>query len=71
MANQHPKTQTPSDKDLRQNPGIGTSRGTIKSGDILDEDESLDGDNTFKGDVENDVNPQGSVDPNRTGRTNK
>jgi hypothetical protein len=71
MANQHPKTQTPSDKDLRQNPGIGTSRGTIKGGDILDEDESLDGDNTFKGDVENDVTPQGSVDPNRTGRTNK
>jgi hypothetical protein len=71
MANQHPKTQTPSDKDLRQNPGIGTSRGTIKGGDILDEDESLDGDNTFKGDVENDVTAQGGVGPNRTGRTNK
>jgi len=71
MANQHPKTQTPSDKDLRQNPGIGTSRGTIKGGDILDEDESLDGDNTFKGDAENDVTAQGGVDPNRTGRTNK
>ena len=71
MANQHPKTQTPSDKDLRQNPGIATSRGTIKGGDILDEDESLDGDNTFKGDVENDVTAQGGIDPNRTGRTNK
>jgi len=71
MANQHPKTQTPSDKDLRQNPGIGTSRGTIKGGDILDADESLDGDNTFKGDVKNDVTAQGGVDPNRTGRTNK
>jgi len=55
---------------LRQNPGIGASKGTIKGGDILDE-EPLDGDNTFEGDVENDVTPQGGIDPNQTGRTNK
>ena len=71
MSNQHPKTDKPTDKDLRENPGIGTSKGTIKGGEILDDDESLDGDNTFKGDVENDVTPQGGVNPDQRGRTNK
>jgi len=56
---------------LRQNPGIGASKGTIKSGEILDDDQSLDGDNTFEGDVENEVTAQGGVDPLQTGRTNK
>ncbi len=71
MSSQHPKTRMPTDKDLRENPGIGTSKGTIKGGEILDDDESLDGDNTFEGDVESDVTPQGGVDPDQTGRTNK
>lgn len=67
--NQHIKTKTPSDKDLREDPGIGASRGTIKAGDLADELE--DGDNTFVGDVENDVRPSGGIDPNQVGRTNK
>jgi hypothetical protein len=67
----HPKSRVPSDRDLKQNPGIGTSKGTIKAGDILDEDESLDGDSTFTGDVENDATPQGGANPDQTGRTNK
>lgn len=71
MTSQHPKTRTPSDKDLKENPGIGTSRGTIGGGDLLDEDGALDGENTFEGDVENDVTPEGGVDPRQTGRTNK
>lgn len=71
MTNRHPKTHHPTDKDLKENPGIGTSKGTIRAGDILDEDETLDGDNTFEGDVENDVTPQGGIDPDQTGRTNK
>jgi hypothetical protein len=71
MGNQHPKTHKPSDKDLRENPGIGVSKGTIKGGEILADDESFDGDNTFEGDVENDVTPQGGIDPDRTGRTNE
>ncbi len=70
MSNLHPKTRKPSDKDLKENPGIGASKGTIKGGDILDE-EPLDGDNTFEGDVENDVNRVGGVNPRQTGRTNK
>jgi hypothetical protein len=44
MSNQHRKAHKPTDKDLGENPGIGTSKGTIKGGEILDDDESLDGD---------------------------
>jgi hypothetical protein len=67
--NQHIKTRTPSDKDLREDPGIGASKGAIKAGDLADEIE--DGDNTFRGDVESDVRPSGGIDPNQVGRTNK
>ena len=62
----HPKTTTPSDADLKRNPGIGTSKGTIKQGEI-----ELDGDNTFEGDVENDTTAGGGINPRQTGRTNK
>ena len=61
----HPKTHTPSDADLKGNPGIGTSAGTTI------EDDDLDGDNTFDGDVMNDVTPEGGVNPDQRGRTNK
>lgn len=71
MTNQHPKTTQPTDRDLRGNPGIGTSKGTVKGGEMLDQDGALDGDNTFEGDVENDVTPEGGIDPNQTGRTNR
>jgi len=71
MGNQHPSTEKPTDTNLRQNPGIGTSKGTIKGGEILDDNKNLDGDNSFEGDVENDFTPHGGVDPNHTGRTNK
>ena len=61
----HPKTHRPTDADLRRNPGIGSSKGTEREGDVLD------GDTTFEGDVMNDVTPEGGVDPDRTGRTNR
>ena len=64
--NKHPKTTMPSDADLKRNPGIGTSKGTIKQGEI-----ELDGDNTFEGDVENDTTAGGGINPRQTGRTNK
>lgn len=70
MANQHPKARRPSDKDLKTNPGIGTSKGTIKGGDVLDR-EGPGGDSTFEGDVESDVTRQGGIDANQTGRTDK
>ncbi|TNC68024.1 hypothetical protein [Rubellimicrobium roseum] len=63
----HPKTHDPSDADLKGNPGIGSSAGTTGQ-----EDEDLqDGETTFEGDVLSDATPQGGVDPNQTGRTNK
>lgn len=63
----HPKTRLPSDKDLKTNPGIGTSKGAAKQGDETE----ADGDSTFQGDVENDTTPGGGIDPRHTGRTNK
>ena len=64
--NKHPKGKRPSDMDLSNDPGIGSSKGTIKEGDRLDQ-----GDNTFEGDVENDTNPQGGIDERQKTRTNK
>ena len=66
--NAHPKTQKPSDADLKANPGIGSSRGANSA---RDEFEAEEGENTFEGDVGNDTNAAGGVDPNHLGRTNK
>ena len=64
----HAKTKVPTDADLKGNPGIGSSKGMAAAG----EDPSiLEGESTFEGDVENDTTPQGGVDPNQRGRTNK
>lgn len=64
----HPKTETPTDKDLRVDPGIGRTKGTNNSDGAA---ERLEGDNTFEGDVKNDTTPAGGVDPEQRGRTNK
>ncbi|MBB3236237.1 hypothetical protein [Phyllobacterium endophyticum] len=66
MNSKHPKTQQPTDTDLKRNPGIGTSKGTIR-----DRDAEPDGENTFEGDVENDTTSAGGVDPRQRGRQNK
>ncbi|MDQ0316055.1 hypothetical protein [Amorphus orientalis] len=64
----HPKRPTPPDRDLNQDPGIGRSKGA----DMGKADpEDIEGDNTFEGDVENDPNRIGKVDPERIGRRNK
>lgn len=52
---------TPPD-DLDRNPGIGASKGTTMAGADPDE---IEGENTFEGDVENDVRPNGGVDPDQ------
>lgn len=65
MGNKHPKTDSPTDKTLHQDPGIGRSKGADR------DDPLIDGDNTFEGDVLNDTTPQGGVDPDQRGRTNK
>jgi hypothetical protein len=64
-ASKQPKPAKPSDVDLRGDPGIGSSKGREK------DDDAPDGDNTFEGDVLNDVTPSGGVDSKQTGRTNR
>ncbi len=61
MAN-HPDPDAPAPAgpdDLERNPGIGQSPGLDRRVGL----EELDGDNTAEGGVENDVEPDGSVDP--------
>ena len=65
---QHRKTRQPSDVDLKRNPGIGQSTGIDNTRNTFEDEE---GDNTVEGDVLNDTTPQGGVDPNQRGRTNK
>ncbi len=62
----HTPTTLPAD-DLKQNPGIGQSKGTTISGEDPD---ILAGENTTEGDVENDTLPSGGIDPNQRERTN-
>ncbi len=67
MSNQ-PKTRHPNDLDLKRNPGIGQTTQGIDQQDAVFEDE--EGENTIEGDVMNDTEADGSINPNRRGRTN-
>lgn len=58
----HAKTKRPSDIDLHRNPLIGGSKGVTMAQATPDDLEDI-GENTFEGDVENDTNPQGGIDP--------
>jgi hypothetical protein len=68
----HPSSGTTGDvnppDDLERDPGIGQSKGTTATGA---DPEEIAGENTFEGDVENDVTSTGSVNPNQQGRANK
>lgn len=66
--NKHLKTATPTDADLKGNPGIGESKGTTMSG--LDP-ALIEADSTIEGDVGNETTREGGVDPNHLGRRNK
>ncbi len=55
--------------DLERNPGIGSSKGIFSRTGT--NPEAIEGENTAEGDVMNDVNPQGGVDPDQQGRTNR
>lgn len=65
MSNKHLKTDTPTDADLKGNPGIGQSRG-MTGRDV----EDIEADSTVEGDVENETKLDGGIDPNHRGRTN-
>jgi hypothetical protein len=54
--------------DRKRNPDIGQSKGAFATGD---DPESIAGENTVEGDVENDSTYGGGADPNQLGRTNK
>ncbi|MBW9117705.1 hypothetical protein JNB88_29230 [Rhizobium cauense] len=62
----HDRTKKPTDKDLKENPGIGQSAGLNSSEDA----ELVEGDNTFEGDTDNNANPLG-VDPRDRQRGNR
>jgi hypothetical protein len=62
------KDSGPFKSDLKRNPGIGQSKGSFASGE---DPEEIEGDNSAEGDVENDAEPSGAVDPRRLGRTNE
>jgi hypothetical protein len=56
------------DEDLRQNPGIGQSKGAFAMGGDI---EDAEGENTVEGDIENDADSAGRVTAERRGRTNE
>ena len=68
MSSKQPKTNVPTDADLKANPGIGASKGTTIAGEDPAE---IAADSTFEGDVENETTRKGGVDPDHVGRTNK
>lgn len=72
-SSKHPKTtegEQGFQSDLDRNPGIGQSKGTFATGE---DPETLAGDNTSEGDVENDAGRPGggAVDPPRMPRGNR
>ena len=68
MSAKHPKTDHPSDADLKGDPGIGATKGTTISGEDLD---NIKADSTVEGDVANETTREGGVDPGHLGRTNR
>ncbi|HEY1559547.1 MAG TPA: hypothetical protein VGF71_01515 [Caulobacteraceae bacterium] len=54
--------------DLKDNPGIGASKGTTITGE---NPHILQGENTDEGDVENDADAAGAVTPQERHRTNR
>jgi hypothetical protein len=61
----HQKTKKPTDKDLKENPGIGQSAGLRSS-----QDTDLEGENTFEGDTDNNTDRWGGINPRDRQRSN-
>ena len=62
MSNKQPKLYTPTEKDMRDNPLIGGSKGITMAGASPEDLEDVFGENTIEGDLENDVNAAGGID---------
>jgi hypothetical protein len=63
----HDKSDRPSTDDLERDPGIGRSKGSFIAGEDPD---SIKGENTVEGDVENDSTPTDGVPEHGRARTN-
>ncbi|HEX5935228.1 MAG TPA: hypothetical protein VFY63_13770 [Pseudorhizobium sp.] len=63
----HIKGNRPSDADLEKDPGIGQSKGLNR----FEGADQISGENTEEGDIANDTNRFGGVDPDQRGRANK
>ena len=61
------KGRGPFPNDLERNPGIGQSKGTFATGEDPD---SIEGENTVEGDVDNDSTPTDGVPQGEKARTN-
>lgn len=66
MTSKHDGPKKPTDKDLKENPGIGQSAG-LRSPEEAD---LLEGENTFEGDTDNRTGRLGGVDPHDRQRSN-
>ncbi len=62
MSSKQPKLYAPTEKDLRDNPMIGGSKGATMAGISPEDLENALGENTIEGDVENDVDAAGGID---------
>lgn len=62
MSSKQPKLYRPSEKDMRDNPLIGGSKGATMGGISPDDLEDALGENTIEGDRENDVSIGGGID---------
>jgi hypothetical protein len=62
------KARTNLDRDIKDNPGIGQSKGAYAMGGDLD---YAEGDSTVEGDVENEAGLRGQATDGKLGRANK
>jgi hypothetical protein len=62
----HEKGESPFTDDLERNPGIGQSKGSFATGE---DPQSVEGENTVEGDVDNDSTGSGGVPERERERT--
>jgi hypothetical protein len=63
----HDKGESPFADDLERDPGIGQSKGMFQTGE---HPQTIKGENTTEGDVENDSTPTDGVPESQRERTN-
>jgi hypothetical protein len=67
-SSKHGKGDSPFADDLERNPGIGQSKGSFMTGESP---ESIQGESTVEGDVENDSTPNDGAPEEERERTNR